>query len=58
MAGQGAESAFVAEKPQSPGVPATVASFSQTVTRAVKEDVRLGCFVLGQPKPTVTWKYK
>ena len=56
-AGQGPESETVAEAPQSSG-PAAVASFTQTVTRAVKEDITMECRTAGRPKPVVTWMYQ
>lgn len=57
LQGEGPDSEIVAETPQSP-VPAAVASFSQEVIRAVKEEIRLECKAIGLPKPTVEWKYK
>ena len=61
LAGEGPESAFVSEKPrenEGDNLPATIASFSQTVTRAVKESLKLECFAIGHPKPDVNWKFK
>ena len=61
LAGEGPESAFVSEKPresEGDNLPATIASFSQTVTKAVKESLKLECFAIGHPKPDVNWKFK
>ena len=57
MKGRGPESQIVTETPQSP-VPAAVASFSRQVIHAVKEEVRLECRAVGDPRPVTAWKYK
>ncbi len=56
LIGYGPESGIVSETPQTP-VPATLASFSSRVTRAVKEDVVLECRAVGQPRPVLTWRF-
>lgn len=53
-AGEGPESSVVSETPQTP-VPATVASFSTTVTAAVREEAALECRAVGSPRPVRTW---
>ena len=57
MKGRGPESQIVTETPQSP-VPAAVASFSRKIIHAVKEEVRLECMAVGDPRPVTAWKYK
>ncbi|TRY70745.1 hypothetical protein TCAL_04830 [Tigriopus californicus] len=56
LPGEGPESEIVAETPQTP-LPASIASFSQKVTHALKEEVRLFCTSVGQPKPINSWSF-
>ena len=56
-AGAGPDSSIVGETPHTP-VPAKIASFTQTVIKAVKESVDFECKVVGDPKPELTWNFK
>ncbi len=57
MIGEGPESDIVSETPQSP-VPAAIATVSQEIIKAVKEEARLECKAIGQPTPRLDWSYK
>ena len=57
MAGEGQVSEIVAETPQV-SIPAGIASFSQTVTHALKESVEMKCVAVAIPSPKVYWTKK
>jgi len=55
--GEGPESSVASEAPQTPA-PARLASFSQVVLAAVREDVALACEAVGRPEPDRSWTIK
>ena len=57
LAGEGQVSEIVAETPQV-SIPAGIASFSQTVTHALKESVEMKCVAVAIPSPKVYWTKK
>nr|XP_040566824.1 Down syndrome cell adhesion molecule-like protein Dscam2 [Lepeophtheirus salmonis] len=54
--GQGLESEIVTETPSLP-IPASIASFSQSMFGAINEEIFFPCISIGKPKPSISWTF-